>query len=149
VLPFALGLLAATSVAGALAWGLSPISTQFHKRVWLAHNSVSTELHAGMHLIPATAGVSVTYYLTPHFTNRQYVYEFPNPWVSVNYGIDNDRGNPATVQWLMLDRTTLAVPDRSLLDQLTGPGGAFQIVYDQRGVVVARRVAPGNPGPAP
>jgi hypothetical protein len=82
----------------------------------------------------------VTYYLTPQVTHRQYAYEFPNPWQSVNYGINNDRGDPATVKWLILDRATLGAPERTLLDQLTGPGGSFQVVYNIKGVVVAKRV---------
>lgn len=141
LVPFAIGLLAATALAGAVAWGLSPISTQFHKGVWLAHNSISAELHTALDIVPSGAGVSVTYYLTPQMTHRQYVYEFPNPWYSVNYGINNDRGDPATVQWLVLDRGTLGAPERTLLGQLTGPSGQFRVVYDTRGVVVARRVS--------
>jgi uncharacterized membrane protein len=140
VVRFAVGALAATSLAGAVAWGLSPISTQFHKGVWLAHNNISSELHTALHMVPSGDGVSVTYYLTPQVTHRQYAYEFPNPWESVNYGINNDRGNPATVKWLILDRATLGAPERTLLDQLTGPGGSFHVVYDTRGVVVAKRV---------
>lgn len=145
VLPTAVALLAATSLAGAVAWGLSPISTQFHKGVWVAHNSLSLELHTALTLVPTTAGVSVTYYMTPHFTHRRFVYEFPNPWESANYGVDDERGNPATVQWLVLDRATLGAPEVILLDELTGAGGVFHIVYDQRGVMVAHRIAPGGP----
>jgi uncharacterized membrane protein len=142
VVPFSIGCLAATSLAGSVAWGLAPISKQFHSGIWEAHNSLSVELHHALDMIPSGSGVSVTYYLTPHFTHRQYVYEFPNPWVSVNYGIDNARGNPATVQWLILDRATLASPEQTLLAQLTGPGGSFRTVYDVRGVIVAHRVGP-------
>jgi uncharacterized membrane protein len=130
-----------TSLIGAVAWGLSPISTQFHKGVWLAHNSLSHELHTALSLVPADGGVSVTYYLTPQMTHRQYIYEFPNPWESVNYGINGDKGDPATVQWLVLDRSTLGVPELMLFDQLTAASGSFRIVYDVRGVVVAHRVA--------
>jgi uncharacterized membrane protein len=143
VLPATIGFLAATSLASNVAWGLSPISKAFHSGVWLAHNSLSTELHQALDLVPSGAGVSVTYYLTPHFTHRVYVYEFPNPWISVNYGINNARGNPDAVQWLVLDRATLGGPEVTLLSQLTGPGGSFQIVYQDRGVVVAHRMGKG------
>lgn len=143
VLPVAVGALAVTSIVGQVVWGLSPVSTQFRSGIWVAHNGLSPELHAAMALVPATAGVSVTYNLTPHMTHRQYVYEFPNPWESVNYGVDGDRANPATVQWLVLDEATLAEPDQALLDQLTAPApiGSFRIVYDVRGVVAAKRTA--------
>ena len=140
VLLSGVALLAATSVFGAVTWGLSPISTQFHEGVWLAHNSLAPELHTALRMVPADGGVSVTYYLTPHMTHRQYVYEFPNPWTSVNYGINDDRGNPATVQWLVLDRATLGAPEQVLFDQLTASSGSFQVVYDVAGIVVAHRV---------
>jgi uncharacterized membrane protein len=141
LLPAAVGLLAATALAGAVAWGLSPISTQFHKGVWLAHNSKSAELHAALALVPSDGGVSVSYYLTPQLTHRQYDYEFPNPWVGVNYGLTSaDRGDPATVQWLILDRATLGGPEQALLLSLTAAtGGSFHVVYDSNGILVARR----------
>lgn len=140
LLPCAVGLLTATSLGGAVAWGLSPISTQFHKGVWVAHNSIGTELHAALAMVPKGEGVSVTYYLTPHLSHRPVDFEFPNPWVGVNYGLKpSDHGDPATVQWLILDRATLGTPEKALLASLTGPDAAFSIVYDRRGVVVAHR----------
>jgi uncharacterized membrane protein len=134
-------LLSVMSIVGAVTWGLSPISTQFHNRVWLAHNRLGTQLHTALAMVPARDGVSVTYYLTPQMTHRQYVYEFPNPWESVNYGINNDRGDPATVQWLVLDEGTLGRPEQALFAQLTGTSGQFRIVYSSRGVMVAHRSA--------
>jgi hypothetical protein len=92
-------------------------------------------------MVPASEGVSVTYYLTPPMTHRQYVYEFPNPWESVNYGMNDDRANPATVQWLVLDAATLGQPEQALFSELTGAGG-FRIVYSDHGVMVAHRAAP-------
>ncbi|MDQ1394304.1 MAG: hypothetical protein QOF30_3281 [Acidimicrobiaceae bacterium] len=131
------------SVVGAVTWGLSPIGTQFHHHgVWLAHNRLGAELHTALSMVPARDGVSVTYYLTPQMTHRQYVYEFPNPWQSVNYGINNDRGDPATVQWLVLDAATLGQPEQALFAQLTSPSGSFRIVYNSHGVMVAHRAAP-------
>ncbi|MGH9123852.1 MAG: DUF2079 domain-containing protein [Acidimicrobiales bacterium] len=141
VLPVALGVIVACTMWGQLSWGLSPISTQYHTGIWLAHNSLSTELNTALGIVPRDAGVSVTYYLTPHFTHRVYVFEFPNPWMSVNYGVNNARGNPADVQYLVLDRATLGPFEQTLLLQLTGPGGGFQVVYSLNGIIVARRMS--------
>ena len=142
LLPAAAGLLAASALAGAVAWGLSPISTQFHKGIWLAHNSKSTELHDALALIPANGGVSVSYYLTAQLTHRQYDYEFPNPWVGMNYGLtEADHGDPRTVQWLILDRETLGQPEQVLLQSLIEPNGPFRVVYDSNDIVVAQRVS--------
>jgi hypothetical protein len=139
LLNFALAVLAATSLASAVAWGLSPISTKFHTGIWVAHNARSTELHAALAMVPSSAGVSVIYNLTPQFTHRQYVYEFPNPWVPANYGQrPSDHGDPAKVQWIVVLRAELGA-SQTLFNSLTAPGGMFTVVYDNSGVVVAHR----------
>jgi uncharacterized membrane protein len=143
LVPVAAVVLAASSVAGTVQWGLSPLGRQFHQAIWVAHTSRSPQLHEALRLVPAGAGVSVTYYLTPHMTHRTTVFEFPNPWVGKYYGLaPTDHGDPATVDWLLLDRYLLTPSDQQLFDRLTGPTGQFAIAYDQAGVVAARRKAP-------
>ena len=121
LVPLAAALLAATSVAGTIQWGLSPLEPAIPQR-----DLGGPQLQGGRTAprpatwCPAGAGVSVTYYLTPQTTHRPVVFEFPNPWVGVNYGrTDTDHGNPATVDWLILDRQTLAPADQALFDRLT------------------------------
>ena len=47
-----------------------------------------------------------------HFTHRQIAYEFPNPWLSSNYGPSgNDVGDPATVDWVAVDTAGLGDKD--------------------------------------
>jgi uncharacterized membrane protein len=145
LMPAAVALLVATSLAGAIAWGLSPISTQFHKGVWIAHNPIGRELHTALAMVPPGEGVSVTYYLTPHMSHRAVDFEFPNPWVGVNYGLKaSDHGDPAAVKWLILDRGTLGPSEKTLLASLTAPDGDFAVVYDSHGVVLAHRRAAGG-----
>jgi uncharacterized membrane protein len=133
-----------TSVVSTLNWGLAPLSRSFHSGLWVAHIQHGPEVHRAVSLVGPRDGVSVTYYFTPHLTHRQYVYEFPNPWINSNYGNkDQDVGRPAKVDWLVLDRRTLGSADTTLLDQLTGPGGSFAIVEDANGILVARRTRPG------
>jgi hypothetical protein len=143
LVPVAAVVLAASSVAGTVQWGLSPLGRQFHQAIWVAHTSRSPQLHEALRLVPAGAGVSVTYYLTPHMTHRATAFEFPNPWVGKYYGLaPTDHGDPATVDWLLLDRYLLTPSDQQLFDRLTSPTGQFAIAYDQAGVVAARRKAP-------
>jgi uncharacterized membrane protein len=140
--PIAAAVLALSSLAGAYQWGLSPFGRQFHTGVWVAHNDRAPQLHHAIGLIPSQAGVSVTYYMTPQMTHRPFVFEFPNPWVSKYYGRkDGDRGDPTKVGWLLIVRPTLDASDSQLFDQLVGPGRQFGIVYDDNGVVVAKRQA--------
>jgi uncharacterized membrane protein len=144
LLHFAVGVLAATSLASSVAWGLSPISIKFHSGVWVAHNPQAPELHTALAMVPADAGVSVTYNLTPQFTHRVYVYEFPNPWLQSNYGqLPADHGDVAAVRWLVLLRSELDGDALSEFDNLTGTGGTFHIVFDRNGVVVAHRTGSG------
>jgi uncharacterized membrane protein len=144
ILPAAAGLLIFTTAASTAVWGLSPISTQFHKGNWVAHNATAPELHHVLDLAPKQAGVSVAYILTTHVTHRRYAFEFPNPWINNYYGLtSSDHGDPEVVSWLLLDRSLLGDREKQLLTQLTSPTGPFQIVYEQSGILAAQRVRPG------
>lgn len=142
------GLLVFATAGSTVAWGLSPISTQFHTGVWVAHNSNASELQHILDLAGPTVGVSVSYFLTPHVTHRQTAYEFPNPWISVNYGVYGlnppQRGEPARVQWILLAKSTLDAGSNELLGQLTAPGAPFAIVYDVDGIIAAKRMRTGS-----
>jgi uncharacterized membrane protein len=143
LVPVAAVVLVASSVAGTVQWGLSPLGRQFHQGVWVAHNPRALQLHQALRLVPHDAGVSVTYYLTPQLTHRTAVFEFPNPWVGRYYGLTStDHGDPATVDWLILDRFNFTAADQDLFNRLTGPTGQFMIAYDQVGVVAAHRRGP-------
>ena len=42
----------------------------------------------------------------PHLTHRTKIYEFPDPWKAVNWGVNGENlDDPADVEWLVLDRT--------------------------------------------
>jgi hypothetical protein len=106
----------------------------------VAHNSKAADLNQVLRQIPAGAGVSVTWYVRPHMTHRPVVYEFPNPWVGTYYGrTETDHGDPDGVDWLVVDRQTLAPADLALPNRLTGPDGKFAIVSERHAIVVARR----------
>ena len=146
LVPAAVAVLAASSLIATVQWGLSPLGRQFDSGVWVAHNAKAPELNRVLRLVPADAGVSVTWYLTPHMTHRPVVYEFPNPWVGTNYGrTAGDHGDPAGVDWLVVDRQTLGPADLALLDRLTGAGGPFTVVSENQSIVLARRSAPDPP----
>ncbi len=99
--------------------------------------------------LPAGASVSAAYNIVPHVAHRERIYEFPNPWIPQNWGVDDERQHdPADVDWLVLDRRLLGQGNQrdvaigAVLDQLLA--GEFEIVFERDDVVLARRVrAPG------
>jgi hypothetical protein len=68
-----------------------------------------------------------------------HIYEFPNPFVVANWGINGeDPPNKNNTDVLFLD-TTLNGDKQPLFEELTAPGGPFKIVFNEDGIVVARR----------
>ena len=63
---------------------------------------------------------------------------------------ERQRGRrPTLVDWIVVEHTALNPKDQALLARLTRPGGGFEVIDDQAGVTVARRISPareGDPG---
>ncbi len=56
-----------------------------------------------LRLVPPDAAVSASYNLVPHLTHRTQVYEFPNPWIVTNWGVQGeDPPDPDRVQYLVV-----------------------------------------------
>ena len=155
---FAVGFVAACALATSVAWGISPIGTQYRSGYWpLAGNARQATLDAAVDAVPEGAAVSAAYHMVPHLSHRTQIYTFPNPWIPANWGVagvapdDPDLDHaPDEVEWIVVDRTTLAPDSReaNLLATLL-EDGEFEVVSDVDGLVVARRVAPpvGQIGP--
>ena len=92
-------------------------------------------------LVPDGAPVSAQYNLVPHLGHRVEVYEFPNPFRAVNWGLDGDEHPPAATErlrFVVVQRDLLAEQDRELLDRLqTDP--AWRTLLDRQEVVVLER----------
>jgi hypothetical protein len=133
------------ALVGSHLWGLAPFSRDFDAGYWGDKKSNIVELDRARDLVPSQAGVSASWNVVTQFTHRPIVYEYPNPWLSSNYGPSgNEVGDPTTVDWLVVERSALGAKDRDLLDRLLRPGGGFEVVQDAADVVVARRVGPGS-----
>jgi uncharacterized membrane protein len=145
------GAVVAAALATSVAWGMSPISTQFDAGYWpLGANPRQAVLDAAVDAVPDDAAVAASYYIVPHLSQREQIYTFPNPWIASNWGVGGvapeDPGHehvPAEVEWLVVDTTTHGAGSREeqLMDRLLD-GGEFTVVADEGGVVVARRVEP-------
>jgi uncharacterized membrane protein len=93
-------------------------------------------------LIPADASVSAAYNMTPHLSSRRFAYQFPNPWVPENWGVQNEaQHDPGTVDYLLVDRslidddTVMAIVEHLLASE-------FEAVIDDDDIVLAHRIAP-------
>jgi uncharacterized membrane protein len=142
------GALAATSLAGAILWGVSPIGHEYDEGWWpLAPNARQVAMEQAVGLPPGDAAVSATYEFVPHLAHRRQIYDWPNPWVATNWGLHNEgTPDPGVVEWLVVDRR-LVGENADLLDRLLGDG-EFRLVFDSQDIVVARRVG-SDPSGAP
>ena len=86
--------------------------------------------------------MSATYDLVPHLTHRAEIYSFPNPWQSMNFGIDGEpRRSGAGVEWIAADRRVLDAEARKLLQGFVDDK-TFRVVFDEDDYVVLRRRSP-------
>lgn len=148
---FAIGVSAAAALATTVAWGMSPLSTQFRDGYWALEDSPRHDVIAtALALIPDEESVSATYHWVPHLSHREQIYTFPNPWIPVNWGVNGvavpdprHDHTPDEVGWIVLDTRLHQEGSReeALVDDLLD-NGEFDVVFAEDGVLVARRVRP-------
>ena len=95
-------------------------------------------------LVPEGAPVSAQYNLVPHLGHRVEVYEFPNPFRAVNWGLAGDEHPPEALErlrFVVVQRDLLGDQDRQLLDRLQADP-AWRTVMDRQDVVVLERREP-------
>ncbi len=137
-----LAFVAASAIAGTVAWGPSPLGVRYDEGWWPpAGDERRPAKEAALELVPEGASVSVTYQFVPHLTHRREIYEFPNPWRGHNWGVAGENlPDPATVEWIVADRRLLGPADQITFDEVLDSGD-FETVFDEDGVVVLRRVS--------
>ena len=140
---FLAGAVLAAALAGNVAWSPSPLGVKFHSGIWAHPAPKHAALNAALRMVPAGAGVTATYYIVPHLTHRQLIYEYPNPWITSNWGVgDRNPADPSKVDWMVLD-TSLLGSQANLFGELVAR--EFQVVSARDGIVVAHRVERGVP----
>jgi hypothetical protein len=126
-----------------VAWSPSPISP--NDIVWAQPTDRHPAMRTALTLVPDDVSVTASYGLLPHLSHREQIYDWPNPFIEAYWG--NDDGyrlpDPATIDYLVLDLQTVGNDRRALVDQLTGPGGDYQVLFQQDDVLVARRPGSG------
>ncbi len=139
---FLVGLVAATSLAANVAWSPSPLGAEYQPGIWARPQPGHAAANRAVRLVPADAAVSTSAYLAPHLTHRVHIYEFPNPWVTANWGLHGENPpDPATIDYLVVDIQRLG-EQRQLYERLVGPDKEFRVVFAKDGIVVARRALP-------
>ena len=142
---FLVGAVAACALATSVAWGVSPIAIKYRQGYWPLATSPRTAVQqAAVDLVPDGEAVSAIYLLVPHLTHRERIYNFPEPFRRVDWGVQGEGlHDPAVVDWLVLDRQLLNDRDQRLVDRLLA--SQFTVRYDTDGILVAERTAPGSP----
>jgi len=86
------------SLWSALMWGVVPIGQVFTPRsknpigrdqpaYWLPSHPVAAAARELVQLVPSSASVAANHALTPHLANREQIFQFPNPFRVVLYGV--------------------------------------------------------------
>jgi uncharacterized membrane protein len=93
-----IGLIGATSLWACLMWGFVPVGKlltpwlrppigRVQPASWPPEHPSAQAARDILAHVPAAASVSAYYSLTPHLANRQQIYEFPNPFRVLQYGV--------------------------------------------------------------
>ncbi len=138
---FLVGLVAATSLASTVAWGPSPISVKYRTGLWALYPDIRNPIRErAVAMVPSQASASVHDNFAPHMTHRKQIYEWPVPWEPINWGVRGENlHDPATVDWLLIDRAQMGDSDRPILARLLSDG-EFTIRLEEQGILVAQRV---------
>lgn len=142
---FALGLVAVCAVSSSVAWGIAPYSYKYDQGYWpLDPPDRLALLEAVRELPPDDAHVAGTYNFVPQLAHRQFIYTFPNPWRTSNWGIAGENPHdPATVDWLVIDRRLLGAESGTLLNEILATED-WVTVMDTADVFVAHRPEDGD-----
>ena len=125
-----------------VAWSPSPLGEDANYYVWSRYDPRHDSLRKALTFIPDDASVTASYQLLPHLSQRHEVYDWPNPfWASVWGNDDCDHlPDPRTVEYVALDFTQIGATNQTLFDAMRVPDGPFEVVYEDRVVIVLHRV---------
>jgi uncharacterized membrane protein len=126
------------SCGAALVRGPLPGSLAFGN--WKLNEPHRVALDKGVAVIPADASVAASDNIAAHLSHRRSIYDFPNPFQWMVYGrSESDAASSDAADWIIVQPELLGEKYRRVFDRLVEPGGGFKVVFDEDGVVVARR----------
>jgi uncharacterized membrane protein len=124
--------------------GPAPWSKAYPRPVEMPVNQIRRQ---ALDLIDPSAPVSAQYNLVPHLAHRPRVYEFPNPFLAVNWGFPGDRHRPEdrdAIRYVVVERPLLGNEERALFDQLRRQPH-WRTRLDRQGIVLLERVGDASP----
>lgn len=130
-------------VAGFMDWRFGPAPWS-REPVAIPVGSADQARREALALVDPDAAVSAQYNLVPHLAHRSRIYEFPNPFRAVNWGLPDDTHPPAAteaVRFVVVQRDLLGKEDRDLLERLQADP-AWRTRLDRDNVVVLERPGP-------
>jgi uncharacterized membrane protein len=130
-------------VAGFMDWRFGPAPWS-RDPVTIPVGRADRAQREALALVDPDAAVSAQYNLVPHLAHRPRIYEFPNPFRAVNWGLPGDTLPPGTaeaVRFVVVQRDLLGKEDRELLDRLQADP-AWRTRLDRDDVVVLERPEP-------
>jgi uncharacterized membrane protein len=130
-------------VAGFTSWRYGP-APWAHDPVAVPAGPADQARRQALALVAVGAPVSAQYNLVPHLGHRVEVYEFPNPFRAVNWGLAGDEHPRAALErlrFVVVQRDLLGDQDRQLLDRLQADP-AWRTAFDRQEVVVLERREP-------
>jgi uncharacterized membrane protein len=131
-------------VAGVTSWRYGP-APWAKDPVAMPAGAADQARRQALALVPDGAPVSAQYNLVPHLAHRVEVYEFPNPFRAVNWGLAGDEHPQEALErlrFVVVQRDLLGDQDRQLLDRLQHDP-AWRTVLDRQNVVVLEREGAG------
>jgi len=133
------GFILAAALVAQVAWGPSPIGRGFG--TWASPQPARhAAIHRAMRVVPADAGVSASYDIVPHMSHRVDIYDWPEPFAKVGWGMKGSPPpRPERVDYIVLDTTARMPKTDGVFERLTGPSGDFEVVYEADSIFVAKR----------
>jgi uncharacterized membrane protein len=132
------GWLTLTIAVGALLRGPLPGAVPFS--TWRRTPPTNAAaMREALALIPEDAAVAASGELVPHLTHREIIYNFPNPFEPLVYGLDGAKPTyPKPADWVIVNRSVLSKKRWVIIDRLRA-SQEWQLVFDRDGVVVLKR----------
>jgi uncharacterized membrane protein len=127
-------------VAGFTSWRYGP-APWARDPVAIPAGPTDQARRAALELVDEGAPVSAQFNLVPHLGHRVEVYEWPNPFRAVNWGVAGDEHPGATLErlrFVVVQRDLLGEQDQELLGELQADP-AWRTAMDRDGVVVLER----------
>jgi uncharacterized membrane protein len=137
----------AVALATNVAWSPSPIGAE--RRQWIGPDAHDVERTEMLSVIPGDAVVAADPFLAPHLAHRRVVYMFPNPFADVAWGTGGQPPlpDPATVEWVAVQRAAFPPPDvgAGVIERLLA-AGEFEVIVDDGDMLILHRTGSPSAG---